>query len=131
MWSQLLQTKSDALLLVVEVDDNDVEFLIELNDFLRIAYAAPREVCDVNETVYTTEVNEYTVVCDVLNGTFENLALLQLRDDFLLLLFEFSLDESLVANNHVAELLIDFHNLELHGLANKCIVVADRLHVNL
>ena len=61
MWSQLLQTEGNALLLIVKIKDNDVELLIKLNNFLRIAYAAPREVCDMNETVNTSEVDEYTV----------------------------------------------------------------------
>ena len=131
VWSQLLQAKGDALLLVVEVDDHHVELLVELNDFLRIAYAAPREVCDMDETVNTTEVDEYAVVGDVLDSTFKNLSLFELRDDLLLLLLKLCLDKSLVADNHVAELLVDLHNLELHGLANECIVVADWLHVDL
>ena len=113
MWSELLETESDTLLLVVEVDDYDVQLLIELNNLLWIAYAAPREVCNVDETVNTTEVDEYTVSSDVLNSTLEDLTLLKLRDDFLLLLLELSLDESLVANNDVLELLVDLNDLEL------------------
>ena len=68
MWSKLLESESDALLLVVEVEDNDVELLVELNDFLRIAYAAPREVCDMDESVNTFfDFNEYTEVSEVAN----------------------------------------------------------------
>ncbi len=131
MWSKLLQTESNALLLVVEVDNNNVELLIEFYNLVWIAYAAPREVCDVDETINATEVDEYTVRSDVLNGTFKNLTLLELANDFLLLSLELCFDESLVANYNVAEFLVDLNNLEFHGLTNECIVVADRLHVNL
>ena len=41
MGHELLQTESYALLLVVEVEDNDVELLVELNDFLGVCHAAP------------------------------------------------------------------------------------------
>ena len=61
-----------------------------------IVNAAPREVCDVDESVNTAEVDEYTVRGDVLDHTLENLTLLQLRDDLLLLGLELSLDKSLV-----------------------------------
>ncbi len=61
MRSELLQTESDTLLLIVEIKDNNVELLIEFNHFLRIAYAAPRQVSDVNQTVYATQVDEYAV----------------------------------------------------------------------
>ena len=101
MRSQLLQAESDTLLLIIEVEDNDVELLVEFNHFFRIADAAPREVCDVNQTVYATQVDEYTVGCDILNGTFENLSFFEFTDDFFLLLFQFSLDKSLVRYNDI------------------------------
>ena len=81
MRSELLQAESDTLLLVVEVEDNNVDLLVELYNLLRIAYAAPREVCDVDKTVNTAEVDEYTVVGDILNSTLEDLANLILQND--------------------------------------------------
>ena len=96
MWSELLQTESDAVLFVVEVEDNHVDLLVELNHLVRIIYAAPREVGDMDESVNTTEVNEYAVRSDVLNSTLEDLTLLELTDDFLLLSLKFLLDKSLV-----------------------------------
>ena len=129
--SELLEAESDTLLSFIEVEDNNIELLIEFNDFLRIVYAAPREVCDVNETVNTAEVDEYTVRSDVLNSTFEHLTLLELRNDFLLLGFEFCFDKSLVRNNNVLEFLVDLNDLEFHCLTNEYIVVADGLNIDL
>ena len=131
VWSQLLQTKSDTLLLLIEVEDNNVDLLVECYNLVWIAYAAPREVCDVNQTIYAAEVNEYTVRSDVLNSTFEDLTLLELTDDFFTLLLQLLLDESLVRYNNVAELLVDLYNLELHCLAYEDIVVAYRVNVDL
>ena len=96
-----------------------------------MAYAAPGEVCDVDEAVYAAKVDEHTVAGDVLDRTLEHLTFFELGDDFALLLLEFGLDECLVADNHVLEFLIDFNDFELHGLANEDVVVADRLHVDL
>ena len=131
MRSQLLQTQCDTFLFVVEVEDNYVQLLVEFYNFVRIAYAAPRQVGDVDQTVYATQVDEYTVRCDILDNTLEYLSLLEFADDFLLLLFQLSLDESLVRNNDVLEFLVDLNDLEFHRLANEYIVVADRLHVDL
>jgi len=41
MWGQLLQTKCDALLLVVEVEDDNVDLLVVGNNLCRVADAAP------------------------------------------------------------------------------------------
>ena len=77
--SKLLQTESDTLLLLIEVEDNNVDLLVELYYLVRIAYAAPRQVGDVDESVNTAEVNEYTIRGDVLNSTLEYLTLLKLE----------------------------------------------------
>ena len=58
---ELLETESNAFFLVVEIEDNDIEFLVELYDFAGMIYAAPAEVGDVDKTVDTAKVDEHTV----------------------------------------------------------------------
>ena len=131
MWLELLDTKSDALLSFVELEDNDVELLVEANNFAGVRYTAPREVGDVDETIDTTEVDEGTVRGDVLDDPFEDLTLLKLADDLSLLSFEFSFDEDLMRYDDVLEVLVDLDDLELHSLVDISIVVADRTDVDL
>ena len=131
MRSELFETESDALLLFVKVENNDVELLVEFHNFMRIVHAAPRKVCDVNETIHATEVDEDTVGSDVLDSTLEHLSFFEFGNDFLLLSLEFCFDECFVRNHHVFVFLIDFDNLELHGLSNEDVIVANGLHVNL
>ena len=85
----------------------------------------------MNKTIYATKVDEYTVRCDVLNSTFNNLTLLELWHDLLLLLFEFSLDKNLVRNHNILELMVDLNNLEFHCLVYEYIVITDWLNVDL
>ena len=129
--SQLLQAKSNALLLVVEVQYNNIDLLVQLNNFLRIIYATPTEVCNVNKTVHATQVDEYTVRGDIFNGTLKYLTLLETTDDFLFLSLQLCFNESLVAYNNILVVLIDLDNLELHSFAYEDIVVTDGLNVNL
>ena len=75
---ELLQTQSDAVLLLIEVENNHVELLLGLNDVSGIVNTTPRQVGDVNQTVHATQVDEHTVVGDVLDGTLEYLTLLEL-----------------------------------------------------
>ena len=85
----------------------------------------------MDESVHTAEVNEYAVCCDVLDCSLKNLAFLKLGNDFFLLCLEFCFNECLVRNYDIAELLIDLHDFELHCLANKLVVVAYWVNVNL
>ena len=85
----------------------------------------------MDEPIDTTEVDEGTVRGDVLNDPFEDLTLLELADDLSLLSFEFSFDEDLMRYDDVLEVLVDLDDLELHGLVDISIVVADRTDVDL
>ena len=96
-----------------------------------MVHTAPAQVGDVDQAVYAAQVDEYAVRGDVLDGTFEDLAFFELRHDLLLLCFELGFDQRLVRYDHVAELLVDLHDLELHGLVYVNVVVADRFHVDL
>src|SRR5690606_12149588 len=131
MRGKLLETQGNPLLVIIEVEDNDIEFLIKLNDLLGMVDPAPCEIGDMDKSVNTAEVNEYTIGGGVLDGTLEHLALLKPGDDLLLLLLELSLDESFVRHNHVLELLVDLHNTEFHGLAYIYVIIAYRLDINL
>ena len=131
MRSELFETESDTFLVFIEIKDDHVDFLVEFDDFFRMDDSAPREVGDVNQTIYAAKVNEYTIVGDVLNRTFEYLTFFEFGDDFSLLGFEFVFDEGFVRNDHVLVFLVDFDNLEVHGLVNKHVVVADGLDVDL
>ena len=86
---------------------------------------------DVDETVDTAEVHEHAVVGDVLDGTLEHLALLQLGDELGPLLLLLGLEKGLVGDDDVAELLVDLDDLEIDGLVYVGIIVTDGLDVDL
>ncbi len=131
MGMELFEAEGDTFFVVVEVEDNDVELLVESHNLAGVVYAAPREVGDVDKTIYATEVDEYAVRSDVLDGAFEYLTFFEFRDDFAFLLLELGFDKSLVRYNNVAELFVDFNDTEFHCLANEDIVVTDGLNVDL
>ena len=102
MSGELFETEGDTFFGVVEVEDNDVEFFVQMYDLFRMVYTAPREVGDMYKAVYAAQVDEHAVRGDVLDGTFENLTFFEFRDDVFLLLFEFRLYERLMRHYHVA-----------------------------
>ena len=131
MRGELLVTKGDSLLLRIELLDNDLDLLVEGNNLLWIVDPAPREVSDVDETVNTAEVNEDSVVGDVLDGTLKDLSFLKFADELGPTLLLLGFEKSLVGNDNIAELLVDLDDLEVHCLVDVSVVVADRLDVDL
>ncbi len=85
----------------------------------------------MDETVNTTEVNEYSVVGDVLDSTLKDLSLLKLADELGPTLLLLGFEKSLVGNDNVAELLVDLDDLEVHCLVDVSVVVAYRFDVDL
>ena len=111
MRSELLVTEGDPLLAGIELLDDDLDLLVQGDNLLRIVDSTPAEVSDVDETVNTTEVNEDTVVGDVLDSTLKDLSLLELADELSPAGLLLSLEESLVRDNDIAELLIALDDL--------------------
>ena len=70
----LLEAEADALLLVVDVEDDDVEVLADLEHFGRMADAAPAHVGDVEQAVDAVEVDERAEVGDVLDRALADVA---------------------------------------------------------
>ena len=96
MGLELLEAEGDALLLVIEVENDDIEFLVEFDNFAGMVHATPGKVGDVYKTVDTAKVDEYAIGGDVLDSSFEHLTLFELGNDLALLLLEFGFDKSLV-----------------------------------
>src|ERR1035437_8654741 len=94
-------------------------------------YAAPGKVCNMDKSVNTTEVDEYTIGCNVFDSTLKYLAFFKLGNNILFLLFEFSLNKSFMRNNHILEFMINLNNLEFHCFTYKYIIIADWLNINL
>ena len=129
--SKLLETKGNALLVFIKVEDNHVDFLIEANNFFRMVDATPRKVGNMYKTINTTKVNKYTIRGNILNSTFEYLSFFKFGNDFSFLDFKFSFDQGLVRHHYVLVFVVDLHNLELHGFAYVYIIVANGLYINL
>src|SRR5215471_3970899 len=64
---QLLHAERDAVRLVVDLDDLDLHGLADAEHLGRMVDAAPRDVGDVQKAVDAAEINECTVIGDVLD----------------------------------------------------------------
>src|SRR5690606_41452920 len=69
--------RSSALALAVELQDLDIDLVANVDDLGRVLDALPSHVGDVQQAVYAAQVNERTVVGEVLDDTFDLLAFLQ------------------------------------------------------
>ena len=75
--TKLLETERYAVSLTIELKDFDIHLLSDFDDLARVLDALPRHVCDVEQSVNTTEVNEGTVIGEILDHALNRLAFLQ------------------------------------------------------
>jgi hypothetical protein len=94
--SKLFQAKSDTFLVIIEIEDDNIQFLVELYDLLGMVNPSPRQIGYMNKSVDSAKVDKYTVRCNIFNGSFENLSFFKFSNDLFLLLFKLCFDKSFV-----------------------------------
>jgi len=128
---QLLVAERDALGGRVVLEDDDVDVVADLDHFRGVRDAAPRHVRDVQEAVDAAQVNERTVVGEVLDRAAQHLAVGEGIERDLLLLGVFFFKQRLARQHDVAPLLVDLDDAHAEFLALEGIQVAHGPHVDL
>src|SRR5690606_35083201 len=77
IFAKLLDAQRYAALFLVELEDLGFDFLTDLQHFGRMANAAPCHVGDVQQAVDAAEVDERTVIGDVLDDTLDDRTFVQ------------------------------------------------------
>ncbi len=116
---------------LVDADDLHLDRLADGEDFRRMVHATPCHVGDVQQTVDAAEVDERTVIGDVLDDAFNDLTLFEVLDDFRTLFRTALFKNGTTRDNDVAAALVhleDFEGLrDVHERGD----VADRTDVDL
>ncbi len=73
----LLEAQGDALSFAVELEHLDLDLVANGKKLGRVVDPAPGHVGDVQQTVDATEIDEGTVIGEVLDHTFDFLVLLE------------------------------------------------------
>src|SRR5690606_8156666 len=115
--AQLLQAQADAVALAVVLEHADLELLADFHHLGRMAHALPGHVSDVQQAVDATQVDERTVVGEVLDHALQHGALDQLLHQLLALFRVLALDHRTAGDDDVVALAVELDELELQLLA--------------
>src|SRR5262249_45149212 len=113
----LLEAERNALGLRVELEHLDAYVIADLEHLGRMVHPAPAHVGDVQEAVDAAEIDERTVLGEVLDDTVDDLAFLELLERLALELGALLLEEHAARQDDVAALLVELDDLELEVLA--------------
>ena len=109
----LLQAQGDLLLLVIDVQDLDLDFLVDGHHLGGMVDAAPAHVGDVQQAVDPAQVDERAEVGDVLDHALAAMADFQLGEQLGLLFRPLGLDQGPAADDDVAPRLVDLQHQRL------------------
>jgi hypothetical protein len=128
---QLLHAEADALGVRVDLDDLDLHGVAHGEHLARVVDALPAHVGHVQQAVDAAQVNERTVVGDVLDDAFADFTLLQLRHQFGALLGAGFFQDGATRDDDVAARTVHLEDGEGLFLAHERADVAHRADVDL
>ena len=92
--------------------------------------ALPSHVSDMQQTIDTTEVEERTVIGEVLDHTGEDLAFLEIFQQSFALGAVFFFDHGAARDHHIVATLIQFDQFEVQLFAFEIAGIAHRTHIH-
>lgn len=128
---ELLHAERDAVRFLVDADDLHLDRLADVEDLGRMVDAAPCHVGDMQQAVDAAEVDERTVVGDVLDHAFDNLTLFEVLHDFRTLFGAAFLKNGAARHDDVAAAAIHLQDLEGLRVVHQRGDVADRADIDL
>ena len=113
---QLLEPQRDALFLLVDLQNLDLDLLVDLDEIARVADTPPAHIGNVKQPVKSSEIHEGPELGDVLYHSLANLPDLDAIEQLHLLGFTLLFDEPSAGNDYVHARLIDLDDLARHLL---------------
>src|SRR5690606_16485254 len=101
------EAEGDALGLGVVLEDLDRDLVADVEDLGRMVHPAPAHVGDVEEAVDAAQIDERTVLGDVLDRAGDDLTLLEVLEGLLLEAVALTLEEHAAGEHDVAALLVE------------------------
>src|SRR4029077_13580654 len=128
---ELLHAERDAVGLVIDLDDLDLHRLADGENLGRVIDAPPGDIGDMQQAVDATEVDERTVIGDVLDDTVNLLTLFQILHQLLALLGAGLFQHRAARHHDVAAATIHLEDLERLGIVHQRRDVADGANIDL
>ena len=122
---ELLEAERDALLVLVELEDLDLDLIADVDEVAGVGEAAPAHVGDVEQAVEAAEVNKRAVVGKVLDGAGEDGALFERGQGDGLLGVLLFFEQLLTGDDDIAALLVELDDADFDLGADVAVEVAD------
>ena len=76
-------------------------------------YAPPSHVCDMKQTIYSTQINKNAIICNVLDITLDQCTFLEDVECFQTLFITINFQQYSTRKNNVSAFLVELQNLKI------------------
>ena len=115
--TQLLQTKGNTTAFLVKLEYPCFNFIADIQHFRWVLDSLPCKIGDMQQSVQTAQINECTVICKVLDDTFNHLTFFQGIKQFFSFFRKFIFNNGSARNNDVVFRLVQFDDFEIQFTA--------------
>jgi hypothetical protein len=109
---QLLHAQADAMGVLVDLDDLNLDGFANGQNLFRVIHTAPGHVGDVQQAIHTAQIDEGAVFGDVLDHAVDDIAFVQLADHLGALFGTRFFQDGAARHHDVATPAIHFQDLE-------------------
>src|SRR6201982_1044272 len=127
----LLQAEGDTLLLLVDIQHHDIDFLADLKQLTWVSKPSPGHVGDVQKTIHPVQIDEGAEIGEILYCALYRVADLYRFQEPASFLGTFLLDDFPAAQHHVLPLVVDLNDLEIVGVADELLKITRRNNIDL
>ena len=127
----LLEAKRNTLCVRIELEHLHLDLIAHLEQFARVVDPSPGHVGDVKQTVDTAEIDERTVIGEVLDHAVDDLACRQRFEGVAPQLLSLGFEQRPAREDDVAASLVELDDLEFRTLTDQAFEVPHRSQINL
>ena len=129
--SLLLQSQGNFLLIRVVLQNQYFNFVPDAEHLRGVNDTSPSHIRDVQQSVYSTQVHEDTVVGNVFDNTKNICTFMQNFESLLTLFFSINFQQCSSGKDNVSTLLVELENFEVEGFPKKLVQVANWTKIHL
>ncbi len=128
---QLLEAEGDALLILIKLEHLDLNLVADIDEIAGMGEPAPAHVGDVEQAIESAEIDEGTVVREVLDGSGEDGSFLKGGEGNRLLGVLLLFEQFLAGDDDVTALFVQLDNADFNLGTDVAVQIADGADLDL
>ena len=131
IFRHLFEAEGDAEAFLIDLENDDFDFLVGLQKFGRVTEATPGHIGDVEKAIETVEIDEGAEFGEIFDAAFDFGSLVEVGEEFGTFLIAFLFDEFAAGEDDVLAVFVEFYDAAFEGFAEELAEIFRRVDIDL